>query len=676
MCAKENYKRRNYAFRLFGLLLCMVVIFSMVGITVQAKDKGNAFFIEAEMLNMNEDTYDIQVTIENPGKDWEGTVRVMVDETYDMSTAYDVKLSLPEDSEKQFVVKVSRAEIEQTNGTVYVYMLDKKEKVVWEENFYHLLTNGQMAIHLGILSDDYSALTFLDMNGNKVQFWGDDYPVKLYELTQANLMDKLDNMQYLVIDNFDTSVLIQKELEAISTWCDNGGMLIVGTGEYAEETLTSLNNSFVDIEYYEVNEPGSRGQYYQYTDMLNWSDLHMAGLLEGSPDHFYNVMWNTAIMCYNKGDGVIAVAPYSLTELEWQNSFFNQDNYLDKVNFIRELLEDVANMSVSKYQDPYSGKQYNVLDNISTVLRAIGSVNSKLDFNVLRWLILLYVVFVGPILYLILKGIKKKDYYWGAVAVTVLATIFLVFLTGRGHEVKNTRVFSVTTENLQDMSKSKSYLYAYNANHDEWNMKLREGYAFAGKMEYSNYWYGDNEAAYDCRVIQEGESLSVGIVPSENFEDAYFVLGCAKNADGIGGNLSAQDVYEDLGRLYGTITNETDKDFAYYAVIVNDNVFLMEGWEAGKTIDLRSQKVLYSNTDGDSYFERYQYNYLRNEYRDGKRTAEEISALAAIGVGIYNACLEYDGVGTIIIGVMEDEQGTVDDKVSESSYRCVYRVLK
>ena len=49
---------------------------------------------------MDEETYDIQVTVENLGEDWEGTVRVMVDESYRMSTAYDVKLSLPEGSEK------------------------------------------------------------------------------------------------------------------------------------------------------------------------------------------------------------------------------------------------------------------------------------------------------------------------------------------------------------------------------------------------------------------------------------------------------------------------------------------------------------------------------------------------------------------------------------------------
>lgn len=672
----QELKSKKAAFLLFCLMVCLAVVFGMTGISVQAKENGNAFFIDAELINMNEDTYDIQVTIENPGKDWEGTVRVMVDESYCMSTAYDVKLALPEGSEKQFVVKVSRAGIEQTSGTVYLYMLDKKEKVVWEETFYHLLTNGQMAIHMGILSDDYASLTYLDMNGNKMYFWGDDYPIKLYELTQANLLDKLDNMQYLIIDDFDTAVLTAEELAAISTWCDDGGMLIVGTGEYAEETLDSLAQSFVDIECYEVNVPGSKGQYYQYHDMLDWSALHMAGLLESTADHMYNVMYTSAVMCYSQGYGVIAVAPYSLKELGWQDSTFYQDSYLNRVEFVRELLQDVANMSLSKYQDPYSGKQYNVLDNISTVLRAIGSVNSKLDFNVLRWIILLYVVFVGPVLYLILKSMKKRDYYWGAVAVTVVATIFMVFLAGRGHEVKNTRVFSVTTENVQDAGKSKAYLYAYNANHDEWSMEMREGYAFAGKMGYRNHWYSDGEGAYDTRVIQEGDRFSIGIVPSENFEDAYFVLGCAKDAQGIGGNLNAQDVYEDLGNLYGTIINETDKDFAYYAVIVNEQVFLMEGWEAGETIDLQSQEVLYNDTDGASYFERYQYSYLRNEYRDGKRTPEEISALAAIGVGIYNACLEYDGVGIIIIGVTEDEQGTVDDKVSESSYRCVYRVLK
>ncbi len=668
--------KRKSAFLLFCLMVCLVVVFGMTGISAWAKENGNAFFVDAEMVYMDEDTYDIQVTIENPGKDWEGTVRVIVDESYRMPTAYDVKLALPEGSEKQFEVKVSRAGIEQTSGTVYIYLLDKKEKVVWDETFYHLLTNGQMAIHLGVLSDDYSSLTYLDMNGNKIYFWGDNYPIKLYELNQANLLEKLDNMQYLVIDDFDTAVLTKEELEALSDWCNDGGILLVGTGEYAEETLKSLSESFVDIEYYEVNEPGSVGQFYQYNDMVDWSALHMADLMEGAPNNNYNVLWTSAVMCYSQGDGVIAVTPYSLKELGWQGDSFYQDSYLNRVQFVCELLQEVATMSMSRFNDPYSGKQYQVTDNICTVLRAMGAANTKLDFNVLRWLIILYVIFVGPILYLILKSMKKRDYYWAAVAGTVVVTILFVFLLGRGHEVKNTRVFSVTMENIQDMGKSKAYLYAYNANLDEWNVKLKEGYEFAGKMGYRNHWYSDADGAYDSRVILEGDRMSIGIVPSENFEDAYFVLGYAKDAQATEGTLSGKNIYEDLGNLHGVITNETNKDFSYFAVIVNDNVFLMEDWKAGETINLEQQEKLYHNSDGTSYFERYQYNYLRNEYRNGDRKPEDISALAAIGAGIYNACLEYEDVGIVVIGVTEDEAGNVDDNASELSYRCVYRVFQ
>lgn len=676
MVVINSLKNKKSAFLLLGLMMCMAVVFSMTGISAWAKEDGNAFLIDAEMINMDEDTYDIQVTIENPGRDWEGTVRVMVDESYRMPTAYDVKLALPEGSEKQFVVKVSRAGIEQTSGTVYVYMLDKKEKVVWDEPFYHLLTNGQMAIHLGILSDNYSSLTYLDMNGNEFYFWGDDYPIKLYELSQASLLDELDNMQFLVIDDFDTAVLTEEELDAISTWCDDGGILIVGTGEYAEETLKSFSESFIDIEYYEVNEPGSVGQFYQYNDMVDWPALHMADLMESAPGHNYNVMWTSAVMCYSQGDGVIAVAPYSFKELGWQGDSFYQGSYLDRIQFVSELFQEVANMSRSRYNDPYSGKQYNVTENICTVLRAMNSANTNLDFNVLRWLIIIYVIFVGPVLYLILKSMKKRDYYWVAVAVTVVATIMFVSLAGRGHEVKNTRVFSVITENIQDMGKSKAYLYAYDANLDEWSVKLKEGYEYAGKMGYQNHWYSDSAGAYDSRVIKEGDRMSVGIVPSENFENAYFILGYAKDAQATDGTLSGKNIYEDLGKLYGSITNETNRDFLYYAVLVNDYVFLMEDWAAGETIDLEKQVKLYQNSDGKGYFQRYQYNYLRDQYRQGNRTQEELSALAAIGAGIYNACLEYEDVGIVVIGVTEDKGGTVDDNASELSYRCVYRVFE
>ena len=97
-----------------SLLLGMIVflcgiLLSAAGITVQAaEDEEGAFVIEAQMLPSDDPVYQIQLTVENQGEDWEGIVRLRVDTGYVASSGcvYDTVLSLPQGSTKQFAVKL------------------------------------------------------------------------------------------------------------------------------------------------------------------------------------------------------------------------------------------------------------------------------------------------------------------------------------------------------------------------------------------------------------------------------------------------------------------------------------------------------------------------------------------------------------------------------------------
>jgi len=164
------------------------------------------FVIEAEMLPSGEETYDIQLNVENLGTDWEGTVRVIVDESYNRPSAYDTAISLPQGSEKQFVVKVPEDSVEETDGTVWVSLWNKKNKKVAEREIKRLLLEEAECLTLGILSDEYSSLTYLDMGGETFYFGGDEYPIRLEELKQGSLTDRLEAVDFVVIDTYNTDI--------------------------------------------------------------------------------------------------------------------------------------------------------------------------------------------------------------------------------------------------------------------------------------------------------------------------------------------------------------------------------------------------------------------------------------------------------------------------------------
>ena len=247
---------------IFGLIvfLCSILL-GTAGITAQAAeeedDDGGAFVIEAQVQPSDDPVFQIQLTVANLGGDWEGIVRLRLDNGYVASggCVYDTVLSLPQGSTKQFAVKMPKDGIDRTDGIVAVTLLDQKSRTVAKKDFPKLLQNRADGLSMGILSDEYASLTYLDMGGNEIYFVDRNRPIKLVQLNQDSLTQTLDTLTYLVIDSYDTKSLTDEEEASIERWVDSGGILIVGTGTNAEKTLGGLD--FLGIQYKETKEINS-----------------------------------------------------------------------------------------------------------------------------------------------------------------------------------------------------------------------------------------------------------------------------------------------------------------------------------------------------------------------------------------------------------------------------------
>lgn len=754
--------------KLLLTLLAMVVLLGSMfwgdaAMTVRAAS-GGIFIIEAELLSSDSETYDIRVTIENLGGDWEGTARLMAYESYHRPSAYDTALSLPQGSRKQFVVKMPVKSIEDTNGTVIVDLIDGEGTVVEEKEFRHLLTGQFDALSMGILSDSYSALTFLDMGGIEIYFYNDLYPIRLVDLRQGDLTDALNNLTFLVIDQYNTGILTQEELEAIEDWNYNGGVLIIGTGAYAEDTLRGFAGGYLGIGCSGIFPPegtlgssmpedgisentapdnegsgddGSEGDgtgndendglgdgesegddaengepesgkseddnseygdstsftpatdtfIYDTGEYVDWSKLTMAELW-GIDTRFSE--YYTKSSAESMGNGSICTLPYSLVELVEVADFgydFTQED------FVGQILENASGYASSRYT---STSYY---DNISWyvqwMLGVMGNSNSILNFGLLKVIVVLYVIFVGPVLYLILRVAKRRELYWVAVPVTAFLGIGLVFLAGRGFEVVSTKVYSVTVMDSAGDGKARTYLHCYDADREEWSLRLAEDYEYAGSLgnsSYYNYTYYYNgfssyystssyfsadPSPYYYHVRKEGDIISLGMKPSSNFEDGYFYAGGSGNSNGFGssgkveGSLFLRDMQASWNNISGTVVNDTDYDISYFAVIStiwDDSLCVYEGLPAGASRDLDNMAPIYAASD----FYPYIYSFLRDFYDDGDY--RKASALSALGVGICDVYLQSEQDGVIVIGVVENWEKAVDDECSEISYGCLYSV--
>lgn len=655
-----------------GILLCS----AWAGSSGMAAGAGEQVFgIEAQVYPSNAPTYDVLVTIENMGEDWEGMARLTLRDSYGSidNCSYDTALSLPQGSKKQFTVRIPKNSMSRTDGIVLIELFDNKSKKTTEKSFNRLLQGGTDALVMGILSDKYSSLTFMDMGGNEVYYGSRTYPVKLMELNQDSLIGALSALNFLVIDNYNTSVLSDDVVKEIEKWTDDGGILLIGTGSFAQDTLHAFD--YLDIDCVTVYPPGDSPKMDDaYVDIAK---LHMADLLQKSDD--FRIAYGTLARICPQGDGAVGIVPYALTELGSLDVKDYSDEELDAEasdsgveEFLSSLLNDLGNSASGSninqkqsYYNFYPGSNSDYI--FHSLFELFGNGSARLHFGRLKIIVMIYVVFVGPVLYLILRLAKKRDYYWWTVPVSAVVGILLVYWAGRGFEVVSTRVYSVTVENLSDEGEVISYLHCYDANHSEWDLALAEGYQYAG-LARDNYYGIDNPYYYHTR--QEGDRLSFGADPNTSFEDCFFQAGGVMQAGS--GSIVGDVSYKNTWDIMGTVANNTSQDFAYFAVIADDKMFLYKNLPAGAVCDLSKTEAIYDTDGSGDVLRDYMYDHIREVCNTKERT--DIDTLAALGMGI---CAAYPQIGsnrTIIIGVTDNWNKTVDDSCSEAAYGCLYAV--
>lgn len=678
MKSKIKIYRRFYVIMVLGILLCSMCL-AGADITVQAQEYEHAFVITANSLQSGKDTYDVQLTIENLGADWEGTARLFVHELYtDEGDAYDTTLSLPQGSIKQFVVKIPKDSVTSDDAIAKVILLDKKAKTVAEKEYSQLFRGEADFLSMGILSDAYSSLTYLDMGGEKMDYFRvngtyGDYPIKLMELNQDNLTEVLDTLTFLVIDSYNTSILTDEALSSIEAWVNGGGILLVGTGSYAEDILSGLD--FLGIQCDEIHAPGE--SVLSYDVSVDVSQLSMAVLtdapISGDDDTaafiisegYDEDIYTTLCLIGGRGNGAVGILPYSLAELGRLGASAYPDIY-DQEDFVYELLNNVSSYSSARYSSSSSYGR-DVKYSLRTMLRFFGSGADRLTYGGLKFIVTVYVIFVGPILYLILRFTKKRELYWAAVPVTVLVGILLIYWAGRGFEVVSTRVYSVTMENLSGSDRARTYLHCYDANHREWDVCLSEEYEYAGPLAQSRYRY-NSDGEYYHHVKKEGDRLYFGINPTSGFEDSYFLADKAKESKNasISSNLTETSQWG----LAGTVANNTDWDFKYFAVVINDSLYVFKDLAAGETCDVADKAILYNSSS--DVVSRYLYNYLGSDYR--RKGEKNVDILTALGIGLCNAYPEQNSNAVVVVGVTDNWTKAVDDNASEVSYGCLYSV--
>ena len=652
-------------------LLCVGLVACPQHIAAETKDTG-VFSGEVILLKQENHAYVYQVNLENHGADFEGTARVLFKaDVEDTHCAFDMPIILPANGKKQYTLTVPELNVQDCRGKGYLILLDKDEKEVASITLKDLLVNQEKkGFRVGILSDHYDKLRYLDMGGEDYAIYEEEQPVVLQELKADTLEDSLDGLYYLVIDQYDVSSLSKEQRKAIEDWVDDGGWLIIGTGSYVKETAEAFDPGFIDITVQKTSREGEATRvlssvqqdcYYSYKDAgIDLSNMEMTELILNSASG-YESSDNPAFL-ENYGYGSVMVLYMSLCEDEMQKADAN-------------VVSSIYNESQSIAESSYNYQNETCIYNGQSAMNVIDQTNTDIDFNWLKILIIIYVFAVGPVLYLILRKTKHSEWYWIAAPALGILFVAFVYIIGHSLNVTEPKVYAV---NVQQTGNKKAevhtYYSAYHSRKKEWSFRLKDNYTYAGSGMTGSGNAVNDQKKYKTSVCYEADGLHLGIRPQESFDTGYlFAAGSGKAV----GKIEVKDLNFSDKVQEGTIYNNTSYDFPYMAVLSRNYMYVISNVKAGETLNLKQalQEKRVVNQFTVDYMDDMYYN-LVDYYGSSTGEDDDYDYLATLYIGLVDARNEAADKETIVAGAVRNYDKTVESDCLETSYGCLYSLVK
>lgn len=410
--------------RFKGFIWVFTVFIMLFGMTnVQAKEEEKIKLkVEAGIDSVYKigNTVPINISIENNLKDINGELQIEVDtsqiENQNNVNLYVQSINIPNNSLKTINLNVP----------ISKYLTQIKINIVEGKNTLFQKSvnipggNNYENIIIGILSDNYDSVSY--MNNIKLNI-SRSFTVKNVKLNENNFpldSEVLNNLNIIIVNDFDTSKLNEKQYEALKEWVSDGGMLLIGTGPSYNKSLSLFKkDNFISGEIGDVTDINTKALYEIAEDhmskpvKLSCVSMNIQGSTQPVKEGSFPLVHRI-----EKGKGAVSIAAFDFginPIASWtQKSMFAS-------RLMGTLMPDYFTsgygekmMALSK--DPYLIT--NVLKNIADLPVPKGKT--------LAFIFLVYIILAAPVNYMILKKLDKREWMW--VTVPLLSIVFGIFM--------------------------------------------------------------------------------------------------------------------------------------------------------------------------------------------------------------------------------------------------------
>ena len=591
---KNRYERRiRAAVRLLAAAACCVFLtFTAYGRETQGENglEDGRVFLDAvygyQNMAKSGRFLPIKVSLENREEgSFSGTLCVLTMESDYNLYRYEYPIELAEGEKEERNLSVSLGgQIDQ----MYLKVLDEEGQEIASKRLKLDVEEGTAQLFIGVLSDSMDRLGYL----NNVGISYSTLRTRMIELTPELIPTDglgLDQLDVLLISNFDTARLSGAQVEAIWDWVGRGGVLLFGTGAYGEKVMNAfgeeiLESPLPESEKRDINMGVEFAQESpaSATISLTCTDVYLNGAQEIlSSDEV------TVLSAAQAGSGLVAAAVYDFADIEE----FCRENitYVDRM--FTELLGESRIQSIVRLSDGTTSEQFWSVQNLINT----GDVSRLPDVGLYTIVAAAYVILVGPGLYFFLKHRGLRRYYYSGVLLLALAgTGFMVVMStstrfsgpfftyasvidaGRDGESEMTFI------NMRAPSK-RPYWVRLNPEYRVYPI-TQSAYYEQAKPEFN----GDEEPSISLRFDQDGTRISIRDTGA--FESKYFMM--ERSGENAGEGFEG-DIHFFDGEISGSITSSYPEPLENAALLLYNQMVLIGRIEPGETVDLSGREVIY-----------------------------------------------------------------------------------
>ncbi len=392
-------------------------------------------------------------------------------------------------------------------------------------------------------------------------------PAAIATLTTDDLPERLQAwapLDRLIWQDVDASSLTPAQLAALRGWIAGGGRLVIVGGTAGADSLAAFPDDILP---------------YRPTAVLDTDPSALRPILGGVPEGAKTLTAyagdpGTGHVLATSGDRVIAAdqklgnGSITLLGFDPTTSWIAEGDAWDTPLWRRLL-------------PPRSGGTVSLADD-QTIVAAVTNLPSLALPPIGGVLVLLfgYIVLVGPVNYLVLRRLDKREWAWFTVPALIVVFTAGSFGIGglmRGSEVIVHEVGIVRGAPGTDAAVASSYLGVFSPNRGTYQASVQGDALLSSPM--NGEFFGNGTGA-TLDVLQGDPSrvrdLAVGVGSIRTIRAEASTTG-----PDITGDLQLAD-----GHVKGTVTNHSDRTLEAAALVVGTSAVRLKDIAAGATVDV------------------------------------------------------------------------------------------